>query len=118
MGRQPRIGELRRGVVAVDVIDAARCVLPYPIQDLQVRHTGDERHRHFVIELAKKLPSSASDAFGTPFGELLEAADWKFYDIDPLLFSPADVTLTSSESGRAHHAGGHAPDVLERSFTG
>ena len=71
-----------------------------------------------VAELADKLPSSASDAFGTPFGELLEAADWKFYDIDPLLFSPAEVTLTSTESGRAHHAGGHAPDVLERSFAG
>ena len=69
-----------------------------------------------VAALAQKLPSSASDAFGTPFGELLEAADWKFYDIDPLLFSPAAVTLTSTESGRAHHGGGLAPDVLERSF--
>ena len=58
----------------------------------------------------------ASDAFGTPFGELLEAADWNFYDIDPMLFSPAAVTLTSTESGRAHHGGGLAPDVLERSF--
>jgi methenyltetrahydromethanopterin cyclohydrolase len=70
-----------------------------------------------VAELASKLPSSASDAFGTPFGELLEAADWKFYDIDPMLFSPAEVTLTSAESGRAHHAGGLAPAVLERSFS-
>jgi methenyltetrahydromethanopterin cyclohydrolase len=69
-----------------------------------------------VAELAAKLPSSASDAFGTPFGELLEAADWKFYDIDPMLFSPAEVTLTSAESGRAHHAGGLEPAVLERSF--
>jgi methenyltetrahydromethanopterin cyclohydrolase len=70
-----------------------------------------------VADLAKQLPSSASDAFGTPFGELLKAADWNFYDIDPLLFSPAEVTLTSAESGRAHHGGGLAPDVLERSFT-
>jgi methenyltetrahydromethanopterin cyclohydrolase len=70
-----------------------------------------------VADLAKKLPSSASDAFGTPFGELLKAANWNFYDIDPLLFSPAEVTLTSAESGRAHHGGGLAPDVLERSFT-
>jgi methenyltetrahydromethanopterin cyclohydrolase len=69
-----------------------------------------------IAELAQKLPSSASDAFGTPFGELLEAADWKFYDIDPLLFSPAAVTLTSTESGRAHHGGRLAPGVLERSF--
>jgi methenyltetrahydromethanopterin cyclohydrolase len=71
-----------------------------------------------VADLAQRLPSSASDAFGTPFGELLAGANWNFYDIDPMLFSPAAVTLASSESGRAHHGGGLAPDVLERSFTG
>jgi methenyltetrahydromethanopterin cyclohydrolase len=69
-----------------------------------------------VADLAGRLPSSASDAFGTPFGQLLAAADWNFYDIDPLLFSPAAVTLTSTESGRVHHGGMLAPDVLERSF--
>ena len=69
-----------------------------------------------VAELTQRLPSAASDAFGTPFGELLAAANWNFYDIDPMLFSPAAVTLTSSESGRAHHGGALAADVLERSF--
>lgn len=69
-------------------------------------------------DLAKRLPSGASHAFGTPFGELLAAADGNFYDIDPMLFSPADVTLTSTESGRAHHAGRLEPGVLERSFEG
>jgi methenyltetrahydromethanopterin cyclohydrolase len=71
-----------------------------------------------AADLAQRLPSAASDAFGTPFGELLAAADWNFYDIDPMLFSPAAVTLTSTESGRAHHGGRLAPEVLERSFTG
>ncbi len=70
-----------------------------------------------AADLAQRLPSAASEAFGTPFGELLAAADWNFYDIDPMLFSPADVTLTSTESGRAHHGGGLAPEVVERSFT-
>ena len=70
-----------------------------------------------VAQLAAKLPSSASEAFGTPFGELLKAADGNFYEIDPMLFSPAAATLTSTESGRAHHGGGLAPEVLERSFT-
>ncbi len=70
-----------------------------------------------VAELARKLPSSASEAFGTPFGELLKAADWNFYEIDPMLFSPAAATLTSTESGRPHHGGGLAPEVLELSFT-
>jgi methenyltetrahydromethanopterin cyclohydrolase len=79
---------------------------------LWIEGTDDE-----VAELARKLPSSASEAFGTPFGELLEAADWNFYDVDPMLFSPAAVMLTSTESGRAHQGGRLAPDVLERSFT-
>ncbi len=70
-----------------------------------------------VADLAQRLPSAASDAFGTPFGELLAAADWNFYDIDPMLFSPAAVTLTSTESGRVHHGGRLAPEVLERSFS-
>jgi methenyltetrahydromethanopterin cyclohydrolase len=70
-----------------------------------------------IADLARRLPSNHSDAFGTPFGELLAAADWNFYDIDPMLFSPAAVTLTSTESGRAHHGGELAPEVLERSFT-
>jgi methenyltetrahydromethanopterin cyclohydrolase len=70
-----------------------------------------------IAALARKLPSSASEAFGTPFGELLAAANWDFYEIDPMLFSPAAATLTSTESGRAHHGGGLAPEVLERSFT-
>ncbi len=69
-----------------------------------------------VADLAARLPSTASEAFGTPFGELLKAADWDFYEIDPMLFSPAAVTLTSTESGRAHHGGGLAPEVLELSF--
>jgi methenyltetrahydromethanopterin cyclohydrolase len=69
-----------------------------------------------TADLARRLPSAASEAFGTPFGELLAAVDWNFYDIDPMLFSPAEVTLTSTESGRAHHGGGLAPEVLHRSF--
>ena len=81
-------------------------------------HLWIEASDEEASELAERLPSRASDAFGTPFAELLAAADGNFYDIDPMLFSPADVTLTSTESGRAHHGGGLAPDVLERSFEG
>ena len=65
-----------------------------------------------------RLPSSASEDFGEPFGKLLEAADWDFYAIDPMLFSPAEVRLVSVESGRSFHAGGVRLDVLERSFRG
>lgn len=68
--------------------------------------------------LVDRLPSSASDDHGEPFGKVLEAADWDFYAIDPLLFSPAEVSLVSAQSGRSFHAGGVRLDVLEQSFRG
>jgi methenyltetrahydromethanopterin cyclohydrolase len=68
--------------------------------------------------IVERLPSSASDDFGEPFGKVLEAADWDFYKIDPLLFSPAEIRLVSTESGRSFAAGRVALDVLERSFRG
>jgi methenyltetrahydromethanopterin cyclohydrolase len=68
--------------------------------------------------LVERLPSSASDDFGEPFGKVLEAAEWDFYKIDPLLFSPAEIRLVSTQSGRGFHAGGVHVETLERSFYG
>jgi methenyltetrahydromethanopterin cyclohydrolase len=68
--------------------------------------------------IAPRLPSSASRDYGEPFGSVLERAGWDFYEIDPLLFSPAEVRLTSVSSGRSFHAGGVDVAVLERSFRG
>jgi methenyltetrahydromethanopterin cyclohydrolase len=66
--------------------------------------------------LVPRLPASASHDYGEPFGAVLERAGWDFYAIDPLLFSPAEVRLTSVPSGRSFHAGGVDLAVLERSF--
>jgi methenyltetrahydromethanopterin cyclohydrolase len=68
--------------------------------------------------LVGRLPASASDDYGEPFGKVLEAAEWDFYKIDPLLFSPAEVRLVSTRSGRGFHAGGVNVATLERSFYG
>jgi methenyltetrahydromethanopterin cyclohydrolase len=68
--------------------------------------------------IVDRLPSSASEDHGEPFGKVLERADWDFYKIDPLLFSPAEIRLVSVESGRSFHAGGVDVAVLERSFRG
>jgi len=69
-------------------------------------------------ELVPRLPSSASRDHGEPFGGVLERAGWDFYAIDPLLFSPAEVRLTSVASGRSFSAGEVDVGVLERSFRG
>src|SRR3954464_15170474 len=69
-------------------------------------------------ELAERLPASASSDYGEPFGKVLKDAEFDFYKIDPLLFSPAQIRLTSVASGRSFEAGAVDLEVLERSFWG
>jgi len=64
------------------------------------------------------LPSSASPDYGEPFGRLYERACADFYLIDPLLFSPGEVWITNVTSGRTHHAGRVAPEMVRGSFMG
>ena len=67
-------------------------------------------------KLAQQVPASASRDYGTPFYEIFQRYGGDFYKIDPLLFSPAEVWLTSTESGRTFHAGRLNPEVLETSL--
>ena len=67
-------------------------------------------------ELAQRLPASASKDYGTPFYDIFKRYDNDFYKIDPMLFSPAEVWLTSVTSGKTFHAGRLNPDVLRASL--
>jgi methenyltetrahydromethanopterin cyclohydrolase len=78
-----------------------------------VRADDDE-----LAALAARLPASASADYGTPFLDLFERYGNDFYKIDPMLFSPAEVWLTSAGSGRTFRAGRLDPDVLSRSLSG
>src|SRR5688500_16415226 len=69
-----------------------------------------------LVSLATQLPASASRDYGTPFYEIFKRYDNDFYKIDPLLFSPAEVWLTSASSGRTFHAGSLNPQVLRTSL--
>lgn len=75
---------------------------------------GDEE----AGNLARQLPSNASADFGRPFGEVFRAAGYDFYKIDPMLFSPAVVAVSSLRTGRTFHAGALRMDLLQESFTG
>ncbi|BBP05176.1 methenyltetrahydromethanopterin cyclohydrolase [Sulfuriferula plumbiphila] len=68
-------------------------------------------------DLARRLPSEASADYGQPFAQVFKAADHDFYKIDPLLFAPAQVTVTCLTTGRSFRAGQLNADLLERSFT-
>jgi methenyltetrahydromethanopterin cyclohydrolase len=67
--------------------------------------------------LALKLPSSASADYGRPFAEVFKGAGYDFYKIDPMLFSPAEVIVSSLRTGRSFRAGRLDPALLDASFT-
>jgi methenyltetrahydromethanopterin cyclohydrolase len=71
-----------------------------------------------LSDVIKKLPACTSDAYGQPFLEVFEAAARDFYKIDKMLFSPAEIILHNVDTGRVHHAGKLAPEILRRSFLG
>jgi methenyltetrahydromethanopterin cyclohydrolase len=84
----------------------------------QVHLTVESDDDDALRELVQRLPASASSDYGEPFGSVLKGANFDFYEIDPLLFSPAQIRLTSVGSGRSFEAGAVNLEVLERSFWG
>lgn len=81
-------------------------------------------HAHIFVKgsdeaaekLAQELPSSASRDYGRPFAEVFKAVNMDFYKIDPMLFSPAAVTVTAIESGNSFRGGKLDSDLLDQSF--
>lgn len=69
-----------------------------------------------IQSVIDRLPSSASRDYGTLFYDLFKRYDGDFYKIDPLLFSPAEVTINNMVSGRTFRAGGVNPDLIRSSF--
>jgi methenyltetrahydromethanopterin cyclohydrolase len=69
-----------------------------------------------LAQLAQRLPATVSSDYGTPFYDVFKRYDSDFYKIDPMLFSPAEVWLTSATSGRTFHAGRLNPEVLRASL--
>ncbi len=67
-------------------------------------------------DLAEKLPSSTSGDYGKPFAEVFKDAEYDFYKIDPMLFSPARVAVTNMTTGNTYHAGALDEALLSKSF--
>ncbi len=67
-------------------------------------------------DLANKLPSSSSNDYGKPFADIFKDSGYDFYKIDPLLFSPAKVTVSSVKTGKSFHAGNLDEKLLDQSF--
>ena len=78
---------------------------------LYVRGTDEAAEK-----LANELPSKGSSAYGRPFAEIFAAVNGDFYKIDPMLFSPAAVTVSNLDTGRSFHGGALAHEIVNASF--
>jgi methenyltetrahydromethanopterin cyclohydrolase len=71
-----------------------------------------------IEQIGRQIPSSSSRDYGRPFADIFQQHKRNFYDIDPLLFSPARVTLLNLETGRSWQFGELRPDLIRQSFLG
>jgi methenyltetrahydromethanopterin cyclohydrolase len=65
-------------------------------------------------QFGPRVPSCASSEYGRPFAEIFRRYGGDFYRIDPLLFSPAQVTFVNL--GKRYQYGRLAPELLSESL--
>ncbi len=70
-----------------------------------------------IDEIGPQVPSGASKDHGELFADLFKRYG-DFYKIDPLLFSPAEVTFVNLKTGRAKSFGSTDSALLKKSFFG
>jgi len=70
-----------------------------------------------IEALIRRIPSLASPDYGIPCYQLFQHYG-NFYNIDPLLFCPSQVTINNLTSGRTFGAGQPNPRVLRASLLG
>ncbi|MCX6000397.1 MAG: methenyltetrahydromethanopterin cyclohydrolase [Chloroflexi bacterium] len=66
-----------------------------------------------IDELIKKMPSSASKDYGVSFYDLFQRYG-DFYQIDPKLFSPAEVSINNIADGKTYHSGKINVEMLRK----
>ncbi len=69
-----------------------------------------------LARLIDQIPSCASRDYGQPFYRLFKQYGGDFYAIDPMLFSPARVTINNIRSGKSFSAGRLNAGVLRTSL--
>lgn len=78
---------------------------------LNVKCTDAEANK-----LALELPSNSSKDYGKTFAEVFKSYNMDFYQIDPLLFSPAKVLIHNLETGHEFVGGAFNQSLIDKSF--
>lgn len=82
--------------------------------EVQLQVGGDDASASM---LATRLPSSASKDYGKTFAEVFKYYEMDFYKIDPMLFSPAKVTITNRDTGNVFEGGYLNAALINLSFS-
>ncbi|CAN7403010.1 methenyltetrahydromethanopterin cyclohydrolase [Trinickia sp. LjRoot230] len=120
------------GVELDEVVEGTGCApLPPPAPDgiQAMGRTNDAilyggrvhltvRHDDVAKRLAAELPASNSRDYGRPFADIFTSFNYDFYQIDPALFAPAEVWVSSLESGATWHGGGVNAALLNQQWSG
>lgn len=67
-------------------------------------------------ELVRNSSSCTSTAYGKPFYDILKAAEFDMYRIDPNLFAPAVISVSNVNTGTTFKAGKINAEVLRRTM--
>jgi methenyltetrahydromethanopterin cyclohydrolase len=70
-----------------------------------------------IKALLERMPSWASPTYGTPFYQIYQQFGG-FYEVDKLLFCPAEISINNLKSGNTFRAGKPHLGVLRRSLLG
>ncbi|MBN3851000.1 MULTISPECIES: methenyltetrahydromethanopterin cyclohydrolase [Burkholderiaceae] len=76
------------------------------------------RHDEVARRLAEQLPAASSRDYGRPFADIFTSFSFDFYQIDPALFAPAEVWVSSLESGATYHGGRLDSALLQNQWGG
>jgi len=69
-------------------------------------------------ELAQKAPSTNCKDYGKTSYEIYKEVDFDFTQVDPALFAPAEITLTSAKTGTTFTAGRVNNELIKKSALG
>ncbi len=69
-----------------------------------------------IEAIGDQVPSNSSKDHGRSFKEIFAAYDHDFYKIDPMLFSPAEITFFNLKSGGTFRFGQLDHKILKQSF--
>jgi methenyltetrahydromethanopterin cyclohydrolase len=67
-------------------------------------------------EIVERVPANTSINYTQSFYDLFKSVDFDFYKLDPLLFSPAEITFNHIESGKVYHAGALNHEIIRRTL--